>query len=106
MQDLKKMTKRLWILLGVLSLGFSMIWLLPKQKEMVVSRLSKDLPPAIAGWQSRKTQVSDEEKTVLADDTEFSRRHYYNPALPGFNGVEVSVVLNPWNPTRARAYVA
>lgn len=94
MQDLKKMTKRLWVLLGVLTLGFSMIWLLPRQKEMVVSRLSKDLPETIAGWQSRKTQVSDEEKKVLADDTEFSRRHYGNSMLPGFNGVEVSVVFS------------
>ena len=94
MHDLKKLATRLWILLGVLTLGFSMIWLLPRQKEMVVSRLAKELPDSIAGWNSRKQQVSDEEKKVLADDTEFSRRHYDNPALPGFNGVEVSVVFS------------
>lgn len=94
MQDLKKMTKRLWILLGALTLGFSMIWLLPRQKEMVVSRLSKGLPETIAGWQSKKQQVSDEEKKVLADDTEFTRRSYTNPGLPGFGGVEVSVVFS------------
>jgi hypothetical protein len=94
MQDLKKMTKRLWILLGLLTLGFSMIWLLPRQKDMVVSRLSKDLPETIAGWQSKKQQVSDKEKKTLADDTEFSRRSYTNPGLPEFGGVEVSVVFS------------
>ncbi|WP_347442019.1 exosortase-associated EpsI family protein [Rubritalea sp.] len=94
MQNLKKMTKRLWILLFVLSLGFSMIWLLPSQKEMVLSRLSKDLPKSIAGWQSRKQQVSKAELEVLAADTEFARKWYFTPALPGFNGVEVSVVFS------------
>ena len=94
MKDLKKMTKRLWMLLGILFLGFSVIWILPKQKDMVVSRLSKELPEQIAGWYSKKTAVTKEEKKVLADDTEFSRRHYQNPGLPGFSGVEVSVVFS------------
>ena len=94
MQDFKKMTKRLWILLGVMALGFSMIWILPKQKEMVMSRLSQDLPELVAGWESRETQVSEREKKLLAPDTEFSRRSYSNPGLPRFGGIEVSVVFS------------
>ena len=94
MKEVKKITKRLWVLFGFLSLGFSMIWILPKQKEMVMSRLSQDLPELVAGWESKETQVSEREKKLLAPDTEFSRRSYYNPGLPRFGGIEVSVVFS------------
>lgn len=94
MQHIKAMKKRAWVLLGILTVGFSLIWLLPKQKDMVLSRLSKELPEVLAGWKSEKMRVSEEEKKVLADDTEFSRRSYYNPSLKGFPGIEVSVVFS------------
>ena len=94
MHDIKKLVVRLWVLLALLTVGFSLIWLLPKQKEMVISRLSKNLPETVAGWDSEKRQVSEEERKVLAGDTEFARRFYYNDALSGFGGVEVSVVFS------------
>ncbi|MGJ8672995.1 exosortase-associated EpsI family protein [Rubritalea sp.] len=87
-------TKRLWILLGVLSLGFSAIWILPKQKEMVSSRLSKDLPASVGSWTSEKREVSAAELKILAADTEFARRYYTDTYDKGFSGVEVSLVFS------------
>lgn len=94
MHDTKKLVVRLWVLLVLLTVGFSLIWLLPKQKEMVISRLSKNLPETVAGWGSQKRQVSEEERKVLAGDTEFARRFYHTDALEGFGGIEVSVVFS------------
>ncbi|MFC4991809.1 exosortase-associated EpsI family protein [Rubritalea tangerina] len=86
--------RRLWVLLGILVLGFSSIWTLPKQEEMRASRLSQDLPERVGGWYSEKREVSDVEKKTLAADTEFARRSYQTPALEGFDGIEVSVVFS------------
>ncbi|MFC5050686.1 exosortase-associated EpsI family protein [Rubritalea spongiae] len=87
-------TKRLWVLLVILAVGFSSIWLLPKQKEMAVSRLSKDLPVSLDSWTSEKREVSAAELKILAEDTEFARRFYKDTTNQGFAGVEVSVVFS------------
>lgn len=88
------MLKRTWILLLVLTVGFSSIWALPKQKQMVLSRLSPILPEQVAGWDSEVRQVGERELKLLAKDTSFARRGYDSPALPDFRGVEVSVVFS------------
>lgn len=89
-----QVVKRLWVLLVILSVGFSLIWMLPKQKEMQASRLSKDLPERVGDWESEKRDVSAEELKILAADTEFARRFYRNDSESGFPGVEVSVVFS------------
>ncbi|SHI73094.1 Protein of unknown function [Rubritalea squalenifaciens DSM 18772] len=96
MKNLQKMTRRAWILFGMLAVGFSTIWLLPDQKQMVPSRLSKKLPDTCRLWQSVPREVSDKEKEILADDTEFARRFYFDPENPArdYHGFEVSVVFS------------
>lgn len=94
MQNNSTMVKRLWILLLLLSIGFSSIWLLPEQGAIIPSCLSKDLPESLGEWASVKRVASKIEKQVLADDTQFARRIYYNPEQPQGINVEVSVVFS------------
>lgn len=87
-------TKRLWVLLVILVVGLSSIWLLPKQKEMAISRLSKNLPVSVDSWTSEKREVSPAELKILAADTEFARRFYTDTSNKDFSGIEVSVVFS------------
>lgn len=91
---MSNVTKRVWILLAVLSVGFSSIYLLPKSEEMKLSRLSKELPKELGAWGSEASQVSAAEKKILAADTDFARRSYTNPSELGFFPIEVSVVFS------------
>lgn len=85
--------KKTWILLAILTCGFSVIWLLPDQQAMVPSRLAQELPAEVDGWQGELRQVGEAELKILAGDTSFARRHYVNPD-PNSPGVEVSVVFS------------
>lgn len=94
MKNSSAMVKRLWILLVLLLGGFSSIWLLPEQGSIIPSQLSKDLPEALGDWASVKRVASKLERKVLADDTEFARRVYYDPSQLKGATVEVSVVFS------------
>lgn len=82
------------MLFAMLAIGFSLIWLLPNQKEMEPSRLSHNLPENFDEWKSIAREVSPQERKILAEDTEFARRFYYDPAYSGWHGFEVSVVFS------------
>ena len=94
MQNNSQRIKKLWILLALLTTGFSSIWLLPEQGAIVTSCLNHELPGSLEGWSSEKRRVSEIELKVLADDTEFARRVYYKPEMPNSSQVEVSVVFS------------
>lgn len=94
MQNSSQRIKKLWILLVLLTAGFSSIWLLPEQGAIVASCLNHELPESLEEWNSQKRKVSEEELRVLADDTEFARRVYYKPEMPNSSQVEVSVVFS------------
>ncbi len=61
---------------------------------MVPSILSQEIPESLVDWESQKRVVSDEERKILAADTEFARRYYSNVKMSNFPGVEASVVFS------------
>jgi hypothetical protein len=91
-----RLAPRLWVLAGVLALGYSVTFALPETPPMRASRLSTELPELVSGgeWKGAKLPVSERERAVLADDTRFERR-YYEPTYPmGRPGVEASFVYS------------
>jgi len=97
------MTRRLVIAQFLLLAGLSLVFLLPQTPPMREAALSTDLPSWVTGgWEGGPPlEPSEEERRILASDTEFHRRNYFRPvpveerkqaSLP-FDG-DISDVLN------------
>ena len=69
-------TKRAWLLVVLMALGFSSIWLLPKSSDIKPTRLARNLPDNLEGMLGSNVEVSGKELAILAKDTEFERRQY------------------------------
>lgn len=78
----------------------SSVFVLPREESLVESSISPDLPlgTALPGWLGTKTQESEHERRVLAEDTKFSKATYtrirrvpWEKALPP---VEISIVYS------------
>lgn len=85
------MNKRLLVLFLVLSVGFSSVWVMPREGERRLSCLSPNLPEKIEFWTGVKGAPDPKELGTLASDTEFSRMNYYHVTKPS---VEMSVVFS------------
>jgi EpsI family protein len=71
-------TKRLAILLAVLLGGLSSIFLLPHQLGFQPVGIGLELPKMVGGWYGTDMAVSEKEKQVLGEGTEFARKSYRN----------------------------
>lgn len=71
-------TSRLAILLAILLGGLSSVYLLPKQLGYMPVGIELKLPDGVGEWWGRETDVTDRERAVLGEGTEFSRMQYTN----------------------------
>lgn len=69
-------TKRLAILLGVLVLGLSAVFFLPKVANATPQGIQLELPAYVGEWYGEDQAISGQELKVLAKDTQFARKLY------------------------------
>lgn len=91
---MKKSTLRLWLLAGFLGLLLGSAGLLPEHDEIKPSMLATELPISINNLTSEESQVGDRERKILAKDTEFERRVYFDRSDHSVPSVEVSIVFS------------
>src|SRR5688572_9429625 len=88
-------TKRLAILLTVVTLGFSAVFLLPKSSAQPFG-IKLELARHVDGWFGEDEEITQTELDTLGKGTEFARKRYRNDYLlraPGYS-VLVSIVLS------------
>lgn len=61
-------------------------------RQEPVAGVKMILPDEILGWQGRPARVSQQEKEILGEDTEFARKFYVSPS--GREGFLLSIVLS------------
>jgi EpsI family protein len=83
-------TSRLAILLAVLLAGLSTVFLLPKQLFYQPLGIGLELPEILGEWWGRPLNVTDKERSVLGQETEFARMIYTNGRG---DDIQVSIVL-------------
>lgn len=88
---MNEFSKRLCVLAGILTVGLSAMWMMPRQGERKLSFLSQELPVAFGEWHGVRGRPAGKELEILAQDTEFSRMSYSHLDKPP---VEVSVVFS------------
>ena len=71
-------TSRLALLLAILLAGLSSIFLLPRQLGFQPVGVNLDLPKMVGGWYGKDLAVSEKERLVLGEGTEFARKSYRN----------------------------
>lgn len=84
-------TNRLAILFAVLLAGMSVVFLLPKQLFYQPIGVTLELPEFIGEWWGKPLDVTDKERAVLGEETEFARRSYSNGRG---DEIHVSIVLS------------
>ena len=67
---------RLVTLLGVLFCGLGVVFFIPRETKMQPCRVKMELPQMIGGWFGRPAEVTVAERSGLAPDTQFCRKHY------------------------------
>ena len=83
-------TSRLVVLLGVMLLGLSTVFILPRQLDYQPVGIVNELPEFIGEWWGADLPVSEKERQVLGAGTEFSRKSYANGRG---DEIQVSIVL-------------
>lgn len=84
----------------LLTLLLGSVFILPRHEELVESSISPDLPIDynLPGWQGKKVQESEVERSSLAADTRFSKAQYTQPRRVFWEQekppVEVSIVYS------------
>lgn len=84
----------------LLALLLGSVFILPRHEELVESSISPDLPIDfnLPGWQGKKVQESEVERSSLAADTRFSKAQYTQPRRVFWEQekppVEVSIVYS------------
>lgn len=84
-------TKRLFILLVVMLAGLSSVLFLPKQLGFQPVGVKLELPKMVGIWYGEDMAVSEKERKVLGEETEFARKAYRNARG---NIITASVVLS------------
>ncbi|MBK1832296.1 exosortase-associated EpsI family protein [Verrucomicrobiaceae bacterium R5-34] len=87
-------TKRAWLLVAILVVGFSCIWLLPKSSEIRPTRLSRHLPSEVGSMVGQQVEVTGKELAILAKDTEFERWQYTAPYSRFTPPIQASIVFS------------
>jgi len=82
---------RLLILQGLLICGLGTVFFIPRETQIMMSRVKMALPEMLGYWEGKPAIVTDEERSKLASDTEFARK-VYDDGLG--DQVLVSIVLS------------
>ncbi len=90
----KSIIKRLWVSLVLVGLGLGTIYVLPTSSEIKATMLSTELPESLNGYLSVTKEVTGEELKILAQDTEFERRSYYNKDDVTYAAIDASIVFS------------
>jgi len=85
------LSKRLWLLLAILLVGFGTVLVLPKAPPPPAPGVLMALPDFLGGWYGQTASVSEKERYALGSETRFERKQYTN-ALG--DAVYVSIVLS------------
>lgn len=92
------MVRRLIIVVMFLLVGLSVVALIPDAPPIRECAVSMELPSRMHGWRGTVREASDQEREILADDTEFSKRDYseYPPRTftDRLRQVSASIVLS------------
>ena len=89
-----------WLPPALLAVLLSAVFVLPRQEQLMESSISPDLPVNynLAGWEGKKIQESEVERTSLAADTRFSKAQYTQPRRVFWEQekppVEISIVYS------------
>ena len=89
-----------WLPPALLAALLSAVFVLPRQEQLMESSISPDLPVNynLAGWEGKKIQESEVERTSLAADTRFSKAQYTQPRRVFWEQekppVEISIVYS------------
>jgi len=75
--------QRVWILVGLVVIGFSLAFVIPRSGDTRLSWLKKELPSELGGRVGEKLKISEKELNILAQDTTFARKVYWDKALIG-----------------------
>jgi EpsI family protein len=71
-------TKRLLAVEAVLVLGLSAVFVLPRVSNSTPQGVQLELPIYVGEWYGEDQQITEQERKVLARDTEFARKLYSN----------------------------
>jgi EpsI family protein len=82
---------RLVVVLLALLVGFSAVFLLPSSGKTEPVGIRLFLPQFVGKWYGVDQQITDQERQVLAGDTEFARKEYTDGAG---NAIFASIVLS------------
>lgn len=88
------LTKRTWILSIMVVVGLSLVWLIPNSGEFKKSRLIEDLPERLVERKGVELEISAKERKVLAADTTFTRKRYFEELENADSYIDVSVVFS------------
>jgi EpsI family protein len=83
--------RRLVILQAVLLGGLSAVFALPKHSKLVPPAIGLSLPEFLGDWYGTDEEVSENERSILGPDTQFSRKKYSNSRG---DVIYVSIVLS------------
>lgn len=88
-------TLKILLLPFLLAVTLGGIYLMPRQGEVQESSISMDLPTGMNpdGWHGTRRQESEEERALLAADTEFSKADYMQELPISVNEPETAPVL-------------
>ena len=95
-----KANLHVWRPPALLAVLLSAVFVLPRQEQLMESSISPDLPVNynLAGWEGKKIQESEVERTSLAADTRFSKAQYTQPRRVFWEQekppVEISIVYS------------
>ena len=95
-----KANLHVWLPPALLAVLLSAVFVLPRQEQLMESSISPDLPVNynLAGWEGKKIQESEVERTSLAADTRFSKAQYTQPRRVFWEQekppVEISIVYS------------
>ncbi len=90
------MKKRAILLLGFVVVFVGIVVALPSSPGMKPSRLARNLPVKFFNWSGKPQEPGEQEKKILARDTEFERMQYFD-TVTQLPPIEASIVFSGEN---------
>lgn len=88
------LTKKVWKLSIMVVVGLSLVWLIPNSGDFKRSRLIENLPDRLVERKGVELEISAEERKILAADTTFSRKRYFDESKDADSFIDLSVVFS------------
>ena len=89
------LNKKSWILAIMVTLGLSLVWVVPNSGKFQASKLLNQLPEKLQDRIGVDLEISSQERKTLAPDTTFARKRYFQNVRENASPyVDVSVVFS------------